>query len=97
MPVVAVKNYQTSDGKVHTDYEVARKHEAEYHARERRAKAFNKHKEKVYNILSRSSTQDTVVSNITLDLMNKPEIAKALRDTLNGVLDYNRRIKATKK
>lgn len=91
MPVTAVKTYQTTDGKLHPTYEAAREHEAKFHRDERAKKSHRKHMEKIYKIFEKSTTVSGAISNVAMDLMNKPAMTKELRDALNGVLDYQRR------
>lgn len=78
MVVKCVRRYQSSDGKLHESEKDARKHDAQF------------------SLLTDIKTQldaagnNTAPSTTHISLLNKPELAVKMRDTLNKVLEYHR-------
>lgn len=77
MSIKSVQRYQTSDGKLHDDKTSALKHEA-----------CSKVLTGVKTLIEKASISGFGCTHI--DLVNKPELARAMRDQMNKVLEYHR-------
>lgn len=93
MPITAVKVYQCDDGKSYTRFEDAQRAQTAWRAAEIKRKAHRVHMDRLQGILNKVSANTATNSLITIDLVNKNDVAVALRDALNKVIDYQRRTK----
>lgn len=79
MAVKSIQKWQAADGKEFEDRSEAIAHDSLHRALS-----------KVKGILTSPNISQGNPCNLALDLVNKPEVAKALRDALNKTLEHHR-------
>lgn len=93
MAVIKKITYQADDGKFYEDYDLAIRANTEFRRQKLAREARQKQAAVLTDVFSKLNQNSQTNQNIVSEILLKPSVAVALRDSLNRVVDYHRRNK----